>query len=596
MISSYMHDFGVVCASVLPKNKVEIMAQECTEESYWVNGLGVEQAGTRSCARYRTYGTGVFADPELYNASQFEDGKMATVMLGQLGSTMMKTGDAGINAAMGNLMQSMDVARRAGEFKSDLRDLLHNNTCGGAPLKRFEKNLIAYATSKPPIRMAGIPTNSGPSRDSDYQTLLDDLVSEQASGWMLNRFVNRSVSNVSVDGRDIAGHPVSISANYAYDGARGRAEGKVELRFEDGAPHCLVFSDLPDACRAVSHSLATAYEDGKYVTDHPAEARKYVAPDLRQVDVIADPNQPVLVEIPGKALDMPQGRVFPMTGKLLQDLKGTGPGGGSVVLMRAGSVVNFSVFNSQRGTEFHLGRVGNDPIQAIDFPGTSKQFRAGVDALPHDGSPLRVSFDLPPNIRKRMLLTEYEKQKTTVVASASAPAVPGEPAPSRTVGGGGGSSPRRSDGVIEPHKVLPAGTQLHLQFANSITVDQVVPGQLFPATVVMARTAPLVAGEDETLPNGTTVFVRITQGNGSQYSLQADHAVVRGADVPLDTNVQLRMPMRSAPRSAPVQVRGLGNVRLPPAAQTAGPNVLVPAATVIHLLTKSNAVLDGAPQ
>jgi hypothetical protein len=37
---------------------------------------------------------------------------------------------------------------------------------------------------------------------------LDDLVSEQPSGWMLNRFVNNSISNVSVDSRDSAGHPI----------------------------------------------------------------------------------------------------------------------------------------------------------------------------------------------------------------------------------------------------------------------------------------------------------------------------------------------------------------------------------------------------
>ncbi len=401
MISSYMHDFGAICASALPRNKVQIMAQRCTEESYWVNGYGVEQAGSRTCTHYETYGTGVFADPELYNASQFEDGKMATVMLGQLGSTMTKTGDAGISAAMGNLMQSMDFARQAGDFKSDLQSLLHNNACGGAPLKRLEKNLIAYATNRPPIQMADIPTNSRPSRDSDYQTLLDDLVSDQSRAWMLNHFVNESISNVSVDSRDSAGHPLSVSANYAYQGMRGRAEGKVTLRFEDGTPHCLVFSDVPDACRAVSHSLAAAYEDGKYVTDHPAEARKYVAPDLRQVDIVADSNQQVLVEIPGKAVNMPQGTVFPMRGKLLRDIRGTGPGGGSVVLVHAGSPVSFSVFNSQRGTEFHLARAGDDPTQAIDFNSSSKEFRAGVDPLPHDGSALKLSFDLPANIKKK---------------------------------------------------------------------------------------------------------------------------------------------------------------------------------------------------
>lgn len=596
MMSSYMHDFGVVCAAALPKNKVQIMAQECTQQSYWVNGYGVERPGSRTCTQYRTYGTGVYADPALYNANQSEDGKMATAMLGKLGSVLTKTGDAGINAAMGNYMQTMDVAREAGEFKSDLQLLLHNNTCGGAPLKRFEKNLIAYATNRPPIRMAGIPTSSGPSRDSDYQTLLDDLVNEQSRAWMLNRFLRNSISNVSVNRRDNAGHPLSISANYAYQGMRGRAEGKVELRFEDGAPHCLVFSDVPDTCRAVSHRLAAAYEDGKYVTDHPAVTRKYVAPDLRQVDIVADPNQQVLVEIPGNALNMPQGRVIPMRGKLLQDIRGTGPGGGSVVLEHAGSVVNFAVFNSQRSTQFHLSRVGNDPTHAINFYSASKEFRAGVDALPRDGSPFKLSFDLPPNIRKKMLLTDYEKQKTAVVANAAVSPLAAERVPSQTVSSRAAISPYRSGGAIEPHNVLPAHSLLQLQFADSITVDQVAPGKLFPTTVMEARTAFRVPSRRPALPGGTTVFVRITQGNRSQYLIQADHAVVRGTNIPLDTNVQPRMPRRSAAPRTRVQVRGWGNVRIPIAAQTAGSAVLVPAGTIIHLATRSDAILDGTPQ
>jgi hypothetical protein len=594
MISSYMHDFGVVCAADLPRNKVQIMAQRCTDYSYWVNGYGVEQPGSRSCTHYETYGTGVFADPELYQASQFEDGKMATVLLGQIGSTMTKTGDAGINAAMGNLMQSVDFARQAGDFKTDLQSLFHKNACGGAPLKRLERNLIAFATNRPPIRMADIPTSSGPTRDSDYQTLLDDLVGDQSSGWMLNRFVRSSISNVAVVSRDSAGHPLQVSADYAYDGARGRAEGTVTLRFEGDAPQCLVFSDLPDACRAVNHSFAAAYEDGKYVTDHPAAARKYVAPDLRQVDIVADPNQQVLVEIPGKALDARQGFVIPMTGKLLQDISGTGPGGGRVILVHAGSAVSFSVFNSQRGTEFHLSTAGDTPAQTIYFNSASKEFRAGVDSLPHDGSPLKLSFDLPANIRRKMLLTDYEKQKTTVVAQASPAPVVGGPA-QRIENGDSGGSPGRPGGVKEPHRILPSGTVMQLRFASAISVDEVNAGKLFPATVVNARTSPDMSGR-ETLAEGTTVFVRITEGNGGTYYIQGDHAVVQGINVPLETNQLPRMPIRSTARSAPIQVRGLGNIRLPAGAQAGRSTVLLPADIVLRLSTRSNAILDGAPQ
>ena len=139
-----------------------------------------------------------------------------------------------------------------------------------------------------------------------------------------------------------------------------------------------------------------------------------------------------------------------------------------------------------------------------------------------------------------MLLTEYEKQKTAVVANASVPPVAEQSVPSRTVSSGGEVSARPSEDVKEPHRVLPTGTLLQLRFDTAISVDEVVSGKLFPATVMSGRTAPYMAGREENLPDGTTVFVRITQENASLYLIQADHAVLRGADIPLDTNVQRR--------------------------------------------------------
>lgn len=138
-------------------------------------------------------------------------------MIGQIGSMVQQDGNAGVDAAMGNFMQSMDVARQSSELKSDLQQLLSNNACGGVPLKRLEKNLIAFARGTPPLKMASIPVSPGPFRDSDYQTLLDDLVSDQFKGWMFNHFISDSIANVSVR-RDAEGRPSSISGQYAYEG------------------------------------------------------------------------------------------------------------------------------------------------------------------------------------------------------------------------------------------------------------------------------------------------------------------------------------------------------------------------------------------
>ena len=87
--------------------------------------------------------------------------RMGLAMIGELGSAFTKTGDAGINNAIGMNVQNFDSARQAKDLASDMKRLIASNSCGGAPLKRFERNLIAYSTDKPPIRMVGIPT-SGP--------------------------------------------------------------------------------------------------------------------------------------------------------------------------------------------------------------------------------------------------------------------------------------------------------------------------------------------------------------------------------------------------------------------------------------------------
>lgn len=514
-------------------------------------------------------------------------------MIGQLGSVITKNGNEGINAALGMDMQDLDIIRQTTDLGFDMKRLIANNACGGAPLRRFERNLIAYVTDKSPIRIAGAPTSPGPFRDSDYQTLLDDLVADQSSAWLLNRFQGHSISNVSGEKRDAADGPTSISANYAYQALDKQAEGKVELRFENGEPHCLVYADVPGTCRTVSPTIVAVYEDGKYVTERPANARTYVAPDLRQIVVVVDQSQPVLVEIPSNALTARQGFVVGTRGKLLRDVQGIGPGG-SIVLAHAGSPVLLSVFNTQRSTKFNLSRVGLDPNQAIDFHSTSKEFFTGVDTLPHDGSPLRVSFDVPSGMQRTMLLTDFEKQKQVTPVNVAAQSTDLRTLPPAAAGRTD-NDPLRGAGMAEPHRVLLAGTLLQLQFANPITVDQATSGKLFPTTVVKTRSSAITGRGKENLPEGTTVFVRITQGNGRQYLIEADHAVLQGMNVPVSTNTQARMPIRSMPRGAQVQVGRIRSIRLPGELRDTGAMVLVPAATLVNLTTKSDAALDPSP-
>jgi hypothetical protein len=582
MADTYMRNYGAVCDQSLPRNKVMIMNSECDSWSHMVYvRSGMEVPGSVTCENSHPVPSGIYADPELLHAQQAQSTRAAMAVFGQLGAVLTRSGDAGVNAAFGIDVNFLDVVRQAKDLAPDMKRVIALNSCGGAPIKRFQQNLVAYLTNTAPVRMAGIPAPV-PFRDSDYQTFLDDLVAAQSKAWIMNSFQRDTIANVQVGPRDAAGRPASITAQYAFQSMGKMGEGKLHLRFVNGMPDCITYADVPDACRVIDPKIVSAYEDGKYVTDHPAAARTYTAPDLRKVTVQVDPGQQVWVEVAGSALAGRQGFVVPAQGKLVNDLTGTGPGG-SIVLARAGSPVQLSVFTSQRNIRVNLNRVGSGTNQIADFRGTFKELLPGVDTLPRDNSPVTVSFTLPPGIRQTMGLTDFEKGKTATFSGtgggATAPAV-------RPFGG----VPDRAPANADARKVMLAGTLLHVEFASPITVDAAGSGKLFAGAVVTTRSSAITAVHgSETLPEGTTVFVRVSQGNGRQFLIEGDHAVLGGVNLPLQTNqvVRVAMPARPAPgvRIGPYQLPGMN-----------GGAVLLPGGTMINLQVRNNVALDAGPR
>ena len=90
----------------------------------------------------------------------------------------------------------------------------------------------------------------------------------------------------------------------------------------------------------------------------------------------------------------------------------------------------------------------------------------------------------------------------------------------------------------------------------------------------------------ETLPEGTTIFVRVSQSNGRQFLIEGDHAVLGGVHLRLQTHqvVRVAMPTRPAPgvRIGPYQLPGMN----------AGA-VLLPGGTMINLQVRNNVALDA---
>lgn len=257
LLSEYIDAFSRRCDAQLPSNKVEIMASRCIAENVTRNGYGVEIS--RTCAQTETYGTGRFADPALLRISQELDRKQAQVILGDM---FPQGGDPAASTR-----RMTDIALAA---KGDMDGLLAQNSCSSAAIKRLGANLERFGSGKAALKLAGGATlastrgGGGAYVPSDYGKMVDALIEENARGWMMNRYMKGSVSNVSVTGKDASGRPTSLSARYRFNQLGQAQNGSVQVAFKDGRPVCLYFFDAPSTCRVPSPGVVTAYEKGEY--------------------------------------------------------------------------------------------------------------------------------------------------------------------------------------------------------------------------------------------------------------------------------------------------------------------------------------------
>jgi hypothetical protein len=167
-------------------------------------------------------------------------------------------------------MRAVDAATSVGR---DMDSPLELNTCTSPGLKRFQDNTMRFALGQPALHLPGgetlasIAPKKSPDaafKDSNYTRLVDDLIAENAQGWMLNRYVRGSTSSVTVSSRDSLGRPSKIVGSYSFDSANGRRQGSVTVQFSDGLPQCVFFFDFPTTCRTPSRRIITAYENGRY--------------------------------------------------------------------------------------------------------------------------------------------------------------------------------------------------------------------------------------------------------------------------------------------------------------------------------------------
>ena len=259
IFSVFLNTFWSLCPELLPDDKVEIMTQECSRENVTTDGWGVEIS--RYCIAWRTVGTGIFADPKLYAA------KMRLVAK-QDQNALRTVIDMYTNPnAMGN---SVDQIHKAKALLSDWSNFFRLNPCDSKTIEQFANNLLAFANGQQPTRLRGmsvyekIKILGGPAGDQDYSKLLNDILGNQSKTWAMNRYVPNSISNVREYKSSDKTQTVSLTANYNFSGLMGKQTGSVTVKFKDGLPDCIYFSDYPNNCKKPNGALIANYGLGQY--------------------------------------------------------------------------------------------------------------------------------------------------------------------------------------------------------------------------------------------------------------------------------------------------------------------------------------------
>jgi hypothetical protein len=172
----------------------------------------------------------------LYQAQKVADAAAARKMLGSMTQIMTGKGSNPLSMAM----QMTDQVTSVG---TEMETLIQTNSCGSAGLKLFQTNLTHFA---------------------NYSRVLDDLVADNARGWMMNRYQSGSITGVNVASRDAQGRPIKVTGQYSFTGMQGTQRAAVTVTFKNGSPDCMYFSDFPDTCRLPSQRVVSAYEKNTY--------------------------------------------------------------------------------------------------------------------------------------------------------------------------------------------------------------------------------------------------------------------------------------------------------------------------------------------
>ncbi len=202
-----MTEYSKSCDRSLPKDKVQIMQTMCTNQVATVNQFGTE-VDARRCTQYNTVGTGRYADPRVYALHKALDSSVSVAVL------QAYIRDLVPNAGNGNgLRQMTDIGTYV---LQDGARFLVDNACASPATMRYQENLLHFGRGEAPTRMPGAAkalSKMTLAKQQNYKGLIDDLITEEAKAWAVNRYLSGSAQVTAVN-HNSDGTPKEIDAKY----------------------------------------------------------------------------------------------------------------------------------------------------------------------------------------------------------------------------------------------------------------------------------------------------------------------------------------------------------------------------------------------
>jgi TonB family protein len=263
----YVQSYSRKCENYLPANKIQLTEQVCVREIVTTNMYGV--VTNRQCTEYETRPIDTFMHPRLQEAKAHVEADAVIDLLEKSAEAMQ-----GMQKSMERMVDSFDLIEFVNSLRRDMVFLVSQHPCMSAEMKHFEENLRLYALGQRPVVLdydeslfAG-PVPPPNPQSLDYERLTEDLIREESRTWRINRYVQGSISNISVGSKDQDGYPRDIKANYLFKSFGDREQrGSVRISFESGVPECLYFFDFPERCRKPQERIIESYSGGRYSSE-----------------------------------------------------------------------------------------------------------------------------------------------------------------------------------------------------------------------------------------------------------------------------------------------------------------------------------------